>query len=174
MEKIAIELSKIKTANELRFLDLQTFETKCRSQQGNTLLFWQEKKIKTELAPIRDIKRLLDIVEELQTKVFESPKRESVQKMIQDLDKEIEQMKSNYINTAFEKFKSRQDVVKIMESKGDFRNNILDNIEKGINDFNEKNQGVIITSFEYQEQIKCFWEKLYSCLNLYRKLKYAK
>lgn len=180
MDEIQNEIKKIKKSNYLRFLDLQSFESKTRIMQGNTLLFWQEKKIKESIAPIKEINQLLAIIEKQNTLIFEKPTiSQELKKLldktkidIDDWEQETTLLKKQYIHNHFEAFRKKNDVVEIMTSKKDFRNKILDNLEKGIEEFIFIYESKPINSFEYIQGLKNFFAKMTSCINLYRKLKY--
>lgn len=168
------ETESIKKRNEARFLELQSYETKCLLENGNTLKWFQENEIKKGLSCIADINALTAIIEDLQRQIFNQPKRPEILALWKDTEKELEEMKQKYIHEAFQKFKSRQDVVNIMNSKEDFRNRIIDNIEKGISEYLPKAEGMAVASFEFRQEWHDLLNKMTSAVNLYRKLKYDK
>lgn len=168
------ETEAIKKRNDLRFLDLQSFETKCLMENGNTLKWYQENDIKKGLSAIADINALTAIIEDLQSQIFEQPKRPDVIALWKETERELEEMKANFLKTSFEKFKARQDVVKIMNSKDDFRNRIIDNIEKGISEYIPKAEKLAVSSYEFRQLWHDLLNKMTAAVNLYRKLKYDK
>lgn len=174
MNQWSNEIQAIKKRNEARFIDLQTYETKCLLENGNTLKWYQENDIKKGLSAIADINALMAVIEDLQSQIFNQPKRPEVLALWKDTEKELEEMKQKYIQVAFERFKSRQDVVNIMNSNDDFRNRIIDNIEKGISEYLPKAESMAVSSFEFRQEWHDLLNKMTSAVNLYRKLKYDK
>ena len=172
------EIAAIKKANDLDFIDLQSYEIKVIQGKGK-LEPYDEYIIKKRLDKIKAINRLIDIVNEVQADtVFDSKEfiinelRRNV-KFIDELinlNQHLESTIKIKSDNMLKDWLASDSVVRVINSKRDFRNEILDNITGLLDAY--FNQEIIPSDlYESHNTLKNIFRDILSQINLYRRAK---